>query len=308
MSYLLGVAAQLKLLIKLIHEHNASAGETDCRRPQRLATILTILDDIRNRVHEKSQSLMPKRKAELRRCATDLHRNNNIPSDPKEKKLFIGSDDSQDLQRQLTARKGLEKMFYSLGKEKELIATELSRRVHELTCMEEMVGDLRKQNEKLLEKVRVCAAEHKGENFTINKEGSGSAEGGDVHAAAVQAMQERNGELTEQLLKTVEGYRSAKRRLKELVEERDRNNGRIADVATEAAGGVERLRRLRERVGGGGEGGVGEELCLLERVFAGIYRRLMMSVSVTAALRSSPRDSPARGSPRDSPLRDARNE
>ncbi|GLT51259.1 hypothetical protein SLA2020_246800 [Shorea laevis] len=68
-----GLATNVKLLLKLIQENNkASAREQDDRKPQRMAGMITILDDVRTRI-KKSQSMIGKRSmAELRRCNTDL--------------------------------------------------------------------------------------------------------------------------------------------------------------------------------------------------------------------------------------------
>ncbi|CDY48572.1 BnaA09g01680D [Brassica napus] len=44
------------------------------------------------------------------------------------------------------------------------MAIELSRKAYELTEMEELISDLKAQNEKLLKKVQNCAVEHKKED------------------------------------------------------------------------------------------------------------------------------------------------
>ncbi|KAB1207748.1 hypothetical protein CJ030_MR7G017749 [Morella rubra] len=67
----------------------------------------------------------------------------------------------KELNASLAARKSLEMLYSSLGKEKEIMASELSRKVQELSGMEELINDLKAQNEMLRAKVQTCAEEHK---------------------------------------------------------------------------------------------------------------------------------------------------
>lgn len=174
----------MKLLYKLVQDHSypskGAAAADDSRRQHRVAGILTLLDDIKSRVHQSNLAAPHhhhhRAAAELRRCNTDLRRNcGGGGGDKKPQPQPMPSmppmppqdpaEEAQRLRRELSAtmaaRKSLERMFTSLGKEKEMIAAELARKVQELDDAEEAVGDLRSQNERLLDKVKVCVAEHK---------------------------------------------------------------------------------------------------------------------------------------------------
>ncbi|KAJ6949667.1 hypothetical protein NC651_003600 [Populus alba x Populus x berolinensis] len=72
-----------------------------------------------------------KKVAQLRRCNTDL-RPSLAPADQK-------PDESA-----------------SDGKEREIMAAELARKVHELNETEELVYDLKSQNETLMAKLQAC--------------------------------------------------------------------------------------------------------------------------------------------------------
>ncbi|KAF6139516.1 hypothetical protein GIB67_015473 [Kingdonia uniflora] len=174
-----------------------------------MAGMISIIDEVKNRI-QKLQSIGQKREAELRRCYTDL-KSNPVPREKKTPEAL--TDENEKLQKELNAsvaaRKSLERMFSSLGKEKEIMATELSRKVQELTGIEEHLNDLKAQNELLLGKVQTCAAEHKG-NIHSNR---GDAQGNTT-------LQERNKTLSEQLLKSLDRYRSLKRKLKEAQQEK----------------------------------------------------------------------------------------
>ncbi|XP_058070876.1 uncharacterized protein LOC131219893 [Magnolia sinica] len=242
-STLEGVAASVKLLLKLVQEHNdaaASNKDIDGRKTQRVASMIGVLDDIRSRI-EKSQpsGRKLKREAELRRCNTDLRRTQNPQ---KERKLQEPiHEENQRLRKELStnlaARKSLERMFSSLGKEKEIMATELARKAQELNGMEEHINDLKAQNEMLLAKVKCCASEHKEKK--ING-------GGDLHGNV--ALQERNKALSDQLLKSLEGYRSLKWKLKDSQEENAGIRAKLVEIRKEALVGLDRIHDLRQRV------------------------------------------------------------
>ncbi|KAL6991593.1 hypothetical protein U1Q18_009705, partial [Sarracenia purpurea var. burkii] len=256
------VAATVKLLLKLIQDHReaCSKEQNDSRIMLRVAGMLTVLDNVRSRI-QKSQSSSKKREAELRRCNTDLLRGS--PSNvPRDKRTADPVDEKEKLRRDLSAssaaRKSLEAMCSSLGKEKEIMAAELARKAQELSGMEELVEDLRAQNETLLAKVQECAAEHR-ERKPSGGGGEGSA-----------ALQERNKALSEQLLRSIDAYRSVKRRLKEAVESNAAMSAAVEEIRLEAATGLERIREFKQRVAAvGGEAPVDveEEISGLEEMF-----------------------------------------
>ncbi|XP_068653989.1 microtubule-associated protein 70-1-like [Aristolochia californica] len=196
--------------------------------------MISIIDDIRCRIE---RSIPPNRKeAVLRRCKTELRRT-PIPKDKKPPEPV--NDDCQALRRELSAsheaRKSLERMFSSLGKEKEIMAAELARKVQEISCMEEDINDLKVRNERLLQMVQHCAAEHKEQKIEV-RESSGN-----------QALQERNKRLSEQLLKSLDGYRSQKRKMKEAQEENARLRVKMVEIAQEVVVGQEKIHGFRER-------------------------------------------------------------
>jgi len=157
-----GITANVKLLLKLLNDHNeASQKGSDPRQVQRLAGMMSILEDAKARI-QKSQISGKKRQAELRRCNTDLkpHR----PSDKGKTGEGPTLDEKEKLRRDLNmsfaAQKRLGVMCSSLGKEKQIIARELSRKVQELKGMEELLNDYKAQNEKLAEKVHAFRAKY----------------------------------------------------------------------------------------------------------------------------------------------------
>ncbi|XP_059638465.1 uncharacterized protein LOC132280750 [Cornus florida] len=259
-SSLEGVAANVKLLLKLIQDHNEACAKekNDSRRMLRVAGMMTILDNVRTRI-QKCQSFGLKKEAELRRCNTDV-KSSNVPMDKRIMEPI--ADEKEKLRRKLAgslaARKSLEIMCSSLGKEKEIMAAELSRKVHELTGMEELINDLKAQNETLLERVHECAAQHKS--------GGGLERQGQVYAA----LQERNRALSEQLLRSLDGYKSMKRKLREAKEENGAMRGTMEEMVAEVGAGLERIRSFKQRITTGSEPGIDieeEEISQLENMF-----------------------------------------
>ncbi|XP_020595286.1 uncharacterized protein LOC110035392 [Phalaenopsis equestris] len=184
--------------------------------------VLNMLDDIRSRI-----------KHFLHRCGHDrTHSNGLSPRSPKPRPFTTSADENQklrcELSASLTARRSLERMFSSLGQEKEMIATELARKVQEVHDMEELVSDLRAYNNKLTEK--------------LNDWRQAGIDGG------LMEMKERNRELSEKFLKVLDECKMAKRRLREVKEENER-------VREEVEVLLERMKIVRGR----GRRGVVEE-------------------------------------------------
>ncbi|KAF8034122.1 hypothetical protein BT93_C0409 [Corymbia citriodora subsp. variegata] len=203
--------------------------------------MMSILDDVKTRV-QKSQCGNKKREAELRRCHTELRpRNGN--RDKKTDEIVVDEKEKlrKALNASLTAQKSLEMMCSSLGKEKEIMEAELTRRVHELNEMEEHLNDFKAQNEKLLAKVQACAAEHKERKH-----------GGEARKDVT--LQERNKELTEQLLKSLEGYRSLKRKFKDSQEENRQLTTTMEELGMEIASGLNLVHGFRQCAEAKGEG------------------------------------------------------
>ncbi|KAG6755112.1 hypothetical protein POTOM_040926 [Populus tomentosa] len=254
-----GVATNVKLLLKLIQDHNeASTKDNDDRKMRRFAGMVSILDDVKFRI-QKSQS-GEKKAPQLRRCNTDLRRSQN-PADKKPQESV--GDEKERLRKQLNAsmaaRKSLEMMCSSLGKEKEIMAAEIARKVHELNEAEELVNDLKAQNETLMAKLQARAPQKKSSNS-----------GGEAQGNA--ALQERNRTLSEQLLKSLDSCRSLKRKYKVAKEE---NRGICATmdvIKMEVGAGLENIRSFRSRVAISKD--IEEEISALEQMFEGFDMKI----------------------------------
>ncbi|XP_065857773.1 uncharacterized protein [Euphorbia lathyris] len=244
-----GIATNVKLLLKLIQEHNG-ASTNDDRKTQRMAGMMTILEDVKSRVEKSYQSKSSrKRLAELRRCNTELRPSRGVvatptpsqtptpsPSTPRERKWQQepGIDEYERIRKQLSAslaaRKSLEIMCCSLGKEKNIMACELSRKNSELNGMEELVNDLKAQNKTLLAKLQSNAPDH----MEIKNGAVGS--GGEAAA------------LSDQLLKSLDRYRSLKRKYKGAKQENYECHSTMDEISMEVNAGLERLSSFKERM------------------------------------------------------------
>lgn len=249
----------MKLLLKLIQDHNeASTKDNDDRKMRRFAGMVSILDDVKLRI-QKSQS-GEKKAPQLRRCNTDLRRS-QAPADKKPQESV--GDEKERLRKQLNAsmaaRKSLEMMCSSLGKEKEIMAAEIARKVHELNEAEELVNDLKAQNETLMAKLQARAPQKKSSNS-----------GGEAQGNA--ALQERNRTLSEQLLKSLDSCRSLKRKYKVAKEE---NRGICATmdvIKMEVGAGLENIRSFRSRLAISKD--IEEEISALEQMFEGFDMKI----------------------------------
>ncbi|KAJ6979602.1 hypothetical protein NC653_027680 [Populus alba x Populus x berolinensis] len=225
---------------------------------RRFAGMVSILDDVKLRI-QKSQS-GEKKAPQLRRCNTDLRRS-QAPADKKPQESV--GDEKERLRKQLNAsmaaRKSLEMMCSSLGKEKEIMAAEIARKVHELNEAEELVNDLKAQNETLMAKLQARAPQKKSSNS-----------GGEAQGNA--ALQERNRTLSEQLLKSLDSCRSLKRKYKVAKEE---NRGICATmdvIKMEVGAGLENIRSFRSRVAISKD--IEEEISALEQMFEGFDMKI----------------------------------
>lgn len=216
----------MKLLLKLIKDHKDACDnkekKNDGRRMLRVATMMTILDTVRSRI-QKCQSFGGQRSA------------GEAVADEKEKLR-------RELSASMAARKSLEIMCSSLGKEKEIMAAELSKKVHELSEMEELINDLKEQNETLLEKVRECGLKHRDERC------DGGLGGGESQGNAALQLQERNKALSEQLLRSLDGNRSMKMKLRDAEEENVMMQSAMDEMRAEVVTSLERVRSFKERM------------------------------------------------------------
>lgn len=269
-----GVAANVKLLLKLIQDHQLACDQdkNDHRRMLRVATMVTILDNAKNRIQKCQSFGLKKPESELRRCNTDLRRN----PIPRDKKTCGGpeveeeaDDEKERLRRELSsslaAQRNLRAMCSSLGKEKQIMEAELSKKVHELSEMEELMNNLKSQNETLRQKVQECLSDHKEKKS-----------GGEMQVAV--HLQERNKALSEQLVRSLDGYRSMKRKLKVAQEENAMLHSTVAEVGAKVVRSLDRVRSLKERMASSSSPpqiesplDLQEEIVSLESMFEGFH-------------------------------------
>ncbi|KAK3039751.1 hypothetical protein RJ639_027408, partial [Escallonia herrerae] len=255
-STLEGVAANIKLLLKIVQDHKdaCTKQKNDGRRMLRVAGMMTILDNVRTRI-QKCQSFGNKRsEAELRRCKTDL-KTSPVSGDKRPAESIVDEKErlQKDLKVCLAARKSLEVMCSSLGKEKEIMEGELARKVHELNELEDYISDLKAQNATLSEKVQEYAAVHK------------ERKNGEMHGNA--ALQERNKTLSEQLLRSLDGYRSMKRKLKEVQAENSVMHATMEEMGAKFGASLDRIRGYKQTAMRGQLVELEDEISDLEHMF-----------------------------------------
>nr|GEZ36263.1 DNA double-strand break repair Rad50 ATPase [Tanacetum cinerariifolium] len=232
-SALEGVAANVKLLLKLVQDHKEACQKNtnDGRRMLRVAGMMTILDMVRTRI-QKCQSFGVQRTS-LRRCNSDIRACVEKDKAPTDSML---DDQKEMLKRELnasmTARKTLEKMCSSLGKEKEIMMGELARKAHELAEMEDHINDLKTQNGTLLEKVKECAQVYDQHG---PKETQGNA-----------TLDDRNKTLSDQLMRSLNGYRTMKNKLTEAHEENVLIQSTMEEMGIKVRAIVEKIRKYRQ--------------------------------------------------------------
>ncbi|KAK1378390.1 myosin heavy chain, striated muscle [Heracleum sosnowskyi] len=226
-SALEGVAANVKLLLKLIqdHKHACNKGQKDSRRMLRVAGMMTVLDNVRTRI-QKCQSFG------IKRSTSDVKLNCNVPKDRKT------ADEMEALSKQLNtslaAQKNLERMCSSLGKEKEIMVKELARKNSELSDLEEHINDLKTQNNSLLGKVKEFAtgqSDKAGEGMYTSQ--------GNVD------LQDQNKVLSQQLLRSLDGYRYLKRKLRDSQVETLQLRETMREILEKARTGLQRVRELK---------------------------------------------------------------
>ncbi|XP_020237025.1 uncharacterized protein LOC109816422 [Cajanus cajan] len=232
-----GLATNVKLLLKLIQDHNGSSPkENDERKYHRVNGMMLILDEARSRVQKIQSSTM--RKAELRRCNTDLRPNLPTPKDKRPPDAPMDEKErlKRELNASLVARQSLQALCSSLGKEKQIMAAELARKAQELTEMEDFIGDLKAQNDMLMEKLHECSSEQKEKKSNTNG----------VEMECNIVLRERNKALSEQLQKSLDGYRSMKRKLRDVLEENRQIRDTMEQMEEELQAGIHRISSFKE--------------------------------------------------------------
>ncbi|XP_076896666.1 uncharacterized protein LOC143549704 [Bidens hawaiensis] len=228
-----GVAANVKLLLKLIQDHKDACKkqQNDGKRMLRVARMMTILEMVQTRI-QNCQSFGTKQ-SDLLKSSPCHSPKDKRPADP------ATFDEKETLKRELSAslatRKSLEMMCSSLGKEKEIMMCELTKKAHELAEMEEHINNLKQQNETLLERVKGCADVYKHEGK--RKETQGTLE-----------LQDRNNSLSEQLLKSLDEYRSMRRELTDAQEENTVMRSTLEEMGVKVSCSLEKIQNYRRRL------------------------------------------------------------
>ncbi|KAH0696025.1 hypothetical protein KY289_013507 [Solanum tuberosum] len=159
--------------------------------------------------------------SKLRRCYTNVKLTNNVRKEKKQDEAMI--DEKEGLKRQLNAslvaRKRLEVMCWSLGKEKEIMAAELSKKVHEVNEMEDLINELKDKNECLVERLHECSKEKQ------------------------EIKVETNKALSEQLLRSLDGYRSMKRKWKNAHEVNMKMHASLEEMGHKIESGIHHFRQ-----------------------------------------------------------------
>lgn len=155
-----GVVTQLKLLLKIIEDHKEAIrnNRNDGRKRLRVATMLTILENIRLGI----QRCQFKTKT----TETDLGPSSSSNSDGEQhQRRYTGEDEIEMLRKKLQAmsevRKNLELSCANLADDKKRIAIELAKTTHLIKETEERINDLKPHNKILAIKVKKCQCEHK---------------------------------------------------------------------------------------------------------------------------------------------------
>ncbi|CAH2071749.1 unnamed protein product [Thlaspi arvense] len=194
-SGLEGISTNVKLLLKLVQDHNeATSKQRDDWKAQRVNTMMTILDDLKARI-QKAQQQSSSGKKELRRCNTELKPRHDLNKNP----MKPPQNDPDD-----------------------------------------------------------------------EKKGDGDGQGDHKDAS----LQGRNKELSEQLLKSIDGYRSLKRRYKDVQEENGSIRRTLRDSAEEVNAGTQRLTELREKITREDEMNLQDEISDLEKLFQGFNLKI----------------------------------
>lgn len=258
----IGVATNVKLLLKLIQDHNGGVTKDNLeRKHHRVAGMISIIDEVRNRI-QKIQTTS-KRRAELRRCNTDVKP--NIPSPRDKKSHELVTDEKERLRRELhaslVARQSIQAMCSSLGKEKQIMASELARKAQELAELEEFISDLKDQNQSLMQKLQVSSPEQE-KSSEVERQGN-------------LMMQQRNNELSEQLLKSIDAFQSLKRKFQSVQEENREIHASMEEIEVEVQAGIEKIRSFKEKLATiNGADIIKEEISALEQMLESLSLKI----------------------------------
>ncbi|KAI9122483.1 hypothetical protein K1719_006323 [Acacia pycnantha] len=259
-----GVAINVKLLLKLIQDHNVGNSKDNLeRKTHRVSGMISIIDEVKNRI-QKIQTTS-KRRAELRRCNTDLKPNVPSPRDRRAPELI--TDEKERLRRELhaslVARQSIQAICSSLGKEKQIMAAELARKAQELSELEDYIIDLKDQNHMLMEKLRSYSMERKERSSEMERQGN-------------MAMQERNKELSEQLLKVHDDFQSLEKQFQETQEENTQILATMEEMDVEVQAGINKIHGFKEKMATNGEDNLNikEDISALEHMLESLSLKI----------------------------------
>ncbi|KAF7842919.1 intracellular protein transport protein USO1-like [Senna tora] len=270
-----GVATNVKLLLKLIQDHNGGITKDNLeRKHHRVAGMISIIDEVKNRIQKIQTN--SKRRAELRRCNTDVKPNIPSPREKKSPELVTDEKDRlrRELQSSMMARQSIQALCSSLGKEKQIMAAELARKAQELTEMEEYISDLKDQNQMLMEKLQACSSEHREKSGEVETET-------EVETESNMMLQQRNKELSEQLLKSIDGYRYLRRKFQAAQEENMEIHTVMEEMEVEVQAAIEKIQSLKGKMeattttnGGDNNTTIKEEIAALEQMLRSLSLKI----------------------------------
>ncbi|CAA6671778.1 unnamed protein product [Spirodela intermedia] len=260
-----GAASKVRLLLKLVQDYEADLGKAQCS----MAGILCVLDEVTSGL-ERFHAPARRRKAELRRCSTDLCRSGEPPLQASTGKgpglpETTTVEENQRLRKELSASLTMQKNLQKI-------------KAQELQDIEEHLSDVKAQNERLLEKVRLSACE--------------------------QYLIDRNNTLSEQLIRTLDGYRALKRKVKDLQEEKAKVQEKVAEMAARMSKGFCHIRDFCRRLATGmgnapaEDDDVEEDISSIENVLRGLMANMSSAVAGRVGNMEFPKAGCGRGSHR----------
>lgn len=237
-----GVATNVKVLLKLIQDHNMSNSKDNLeRKTHRMAGMISIIDEVKNRI-QKIQTTS--KKAEFRRCKTDVSKSiAPLLEDEKPPEVTTVEEKEKprrDLHSSLTSNPNIQALCSSLGKEKQIMASELARQAQELSELEDYITDLKDQNQMLMEKLRSYSLERKERSGEMEKQDN-------------KIVQQKNKELSKQLLKVNDGFQTLKKRFQETQAERTQMLATMKEMEVEVQAGVKKIQEFKEKLAKKGE-------------------------------------------------------
>lgn len=223
---------------------------------------MTILENVRFKIQSSHQFQVKTAETDLiNQSSSNAHKydeddHHDVAIDEETEKL------RKALNLSLAAQRNLEIFCINLGKEKDIMSTELNKKVNLMNGMEEFVRELEAENQSLSDRVRECVFMHTSEESGTN---------GAVKAPNnnnILELQERNKALSKHLHCTRDRYQSVKNKKKELQEQNTTICAQMDEIRCEVKTGLQRLNGLKQITT------ASDEIAQLERVFECFQRTI----------------------------------